>query len=101
MSYGHFRQCVMQINSRADYRARMAGYAFYLSWRGTRGIGGVLFYNGRGIGGILAGYLNYWRRNLPLYEIQAKCMYVLYISISPIDKPQISIANLQVAPTIF
>jgi hypothetical protein len=43
----------------------MAGYGFYQNLRGTGEIGGVFFKMGRGLGGILAGYLNYWRPNLP------------------------------------
>ena len=46
---------------RTIYAPGMAGYGFYSNRRGTRGIGGV-FYK---MGGILAGYLNYWRPNLP------------------------------------
>ena len=57
-------------NSLTIYAHGMAGYVFYSNRRGTCGIGGVLFLIGRGIGGILAGYLNYWRPNLPKYVIR-------------------------------
>ena len=55
-------------------------HALYMApeWRGMvfiktggvlREMGGVFFKMGRGIGGILAGYLNYWRPNLPISKI--------------------------------
>ena len=61
----------------------MAGYGFYKNRRGTGGIGGVLFLNGagywrdrRGLSGILAGYLNRWRPNLPKSAIRTICIFL-------------------------
>jgi len=51
-------------------------------WRGMFFIktGGVFFKMGRGLGGILAGYLNYWRPNLPQYVIRrlSKCVMICF-----------------------
>ena len=45
------------------------GMVFIKNRRGTGEIGGVFFKMGRGLSGILAGYLNYWRHNLPFSAI--------------------------------
>ena len=71
--------------------ARRGGVSFS-SLQGRRGMvfiktGGYLrdrqgiFKMGRGIGGILAGYLNRWRPNLPIYENAQLFIYVLAILI--------------------
>ena len=36
---------------------------------------GVFLIMGRGIGGILAGYLNYWRPNLPVSQVAENVIY--------------------------
>ena len=45
------------------------GLFFIKNRRGNGGIGRV-FKNGAGYSGILAGYLNYWRPNLPKFVIR-------------------------------
>ena len=71
-----------------DFMHNAAGYLFQICrvggiwfllkpagyWRDRQGN----FKMGRGLGGILAGYLNYWRRSLPIYVIRqlSKCMAI-------------------------
>ena len=70
LRYGHFRQCGIQKKFPHHLRSRNGGVSFLLKpagyLRDRRGI----FLNGRGLGWILAGYLNYWRPNLPIYLIR-------------------------------
>ena len=66
----------------------MAGYGFYQNLRGTGEIGGVFFKMGRGLGGILAGYLNCWRPNLPIsYNINK----LRYNNIIPYAEPLLTL----------
>ena len=55
------------------FLSKQAGYSF-LIFRGKRG----MFFYWAGLGGILAGYLNCWRPNLPQYAIRwlSNCMMI-------------------------
>jgi len=62
-------------------------------WRGMFFIktGGVFFKMGRGLGGILAGYLNYWRPNLPVSQLTENIRYQTHITHFSV----VSIAEIQ------
>jgi hypothetical protein len=82
LRYGRFRQCGIQKKFPHHLRSRNGGVSFLLKpagyLRDRRGI----FLNGRGLGWILAGYLNYWRPNLPIAQLYYFYRYYSYITMN-------------------
>ena len=80
LSYEHFRQCGIQKKSQHHLRLRNGGVWFLIKPAGYSRDQRGIFLNGRGICGILAGYLNYWRPNLPQYVIRwlSKCIMICF-----------------------